>query len=88
MHKYGHMLRENDVTVYDGQCVVIKDVWESKRLAFTAHGSYQGTRWVELWTFGPDVTERPIAIVRTGDFDSWFVETRYIDTTGCNSARR
>lgn len=97
MHVYGHMLRVRDRTYHtikspDGvesvkYRVEVKDIWPSKRLIRNAQGALEGSRWVELWTFGTDVIARPIAIVRSGDFTSWIVDRPYIGDVQIGAAR-
>jgi hypothetical protein len=86
MFLYGHMLREHDQTYYtvDGteHRVEVKDVWDSKRLIINAHGAYEGTRWIELWTFGENVISRPLVVVHVGNFSAWHVDRPYLLADG------
>lgn len=92
MFKYGHMLREGDTLTWSQPDakpvqVKVKEIWDSKHLyveyrwhkrAGSSVPVRTGSRWVELWTYGPDDIERPVAVVHTGDFSHWIVEPNYV----------
>lgn len=92
MFKYGHMLREGDTLTWERVGappvqVKIKEIWDSKLLIPNpaVPNALQGSRWVDLWTYGPDSIERPVATVHTGDFSCWTVEPSYTFQIGTST---
>jgi hypothetical protein len=66
--KFNYFIRHGDVT--ETVPVKVRDTWGSR------HRTPQGDRvlWVELWTYGPDQIERPVAVRMVGFFDLMYVK--------------